>query len=185
MMVLLLFLLVIFGVPILVLVFIFNGLVTSRNSVNAAFSQIDVLLTKRADLIPNIVETVKGYAAHEKNVLENVTASRSALLNAKAPAEKFSADEGLTGALKSLFAVVENYPNLKADQNFRELQAQLSQIESEIAQTRMYYNQTVMGYNNKQQTFPANLFASSFGHAPKQFYEVAAEKKEPPKVSFS
>jgi len=185
MVVLILFLLVIFGVPLIILIYIFNNLVAARNNADAAYSQIDVLLTKRADLIPNLVETVKGYAAHERNVLENVTASRSALLGAKEPAERFKADEGLTAALKSLFAVVENYPNLKADQNFRELQGQLTQVESELAQTRSYYNDIVKTYNTKQQTFPANLFASSFGHAPRHFYEVAVEKKEPPKVSFS
>jgi LemA protein len=185
MFILLLFLLVIFGVPVLIMVGIFNGLVGSRNNVDASYSQIDVLLTKRADLIPNLVETVKGYAAHEKGVLENVTASRSALLNANGAAEKFVADNAISGALKSLFAVAENYPNLKADQNFRDLQSQLAQVESELVQTRSYYNETVRAYNTKQQVFPANLFASSFGHAPRQFYEVAVEKKEPPKVSFS
>jgi LemA protein len=107
------------------------------------------------------------------------------LMSAKTPNEKFRADEGITGALKSLFAVAENYPNLKADQNFRELQSQLTQVESEIAQSRSYYNITVRSYNTQQQTFPANLFAASFGHTPRQFYEVSAEKKEPPKVSFS
>jgi LemA protein len=180
-----LFLLIVFGVPILILIYLFNRLVGLRNNVDESYSQIDVLLTKRADLIPNLVETVKGYAAHEKNTLENVTASRSALMNAKSPADKFKADEGITGALKSLFAVAENYPNLKADQNFRELQGQLTQVESEIAQSRSYYNMTVRNYNTQQQTFPANLFATSFGHSARQFYEVSAEKKEPPKVSFN
>jgi LemA protein len=185
MFVLVLFLLIVFGVPIIILVAIFNSLVGTRNNTDAAYSQIDVLLTKRADLIPNLVETVKGYAAHEKGVLETVTASRSALLNANGAAEKFVADNAISGALKSLFAVAENYPNLKADQNFRDLQSQLSIVESELVQTRSYYNEAVRAYNTKQQVFPANLFASSFGHAPRQFYEVAVEKKEPPKVSFS
>jgi LemA protein len=185
MFVLLLFLLVVFGVPILILIAIFNSLVGAKNTADAAYSQIDVLLTKRTDLIPNLVETVKGYAAHEKGVLENVTASRSALMNAKGAGEKFVADNAMTGALKSLFAVAENYPNLKADQNFRDLQSQLSQVESELVQSRSYYNEAVRTYNTKQQVFPANLFASSFGHSPRQFYEVAAEKKEPPKVSFT
>jgi LemA protein len=107
------------------------------------------------------------------------------LLNANGAAEKFAADTAITGALKSLFAVAENYPNLKADQNFRDLQSQLSQVESELVQTRSYYNEAVRTYNTKQQVFPANLFASTFGHTPRQFYEVAAEKKEPPKVSFT
>ncbi|NLI15418.1 MAG: LemA family protein [candidate division Zixibacteria bacterium] len=185
MLVLILFLLVVFGVPIFIIAAIYNGLVGSRNNVDAAYSQIDVLLTKRADLIPRLVETVKGYAAHEKGVLENVTASRSALLNAGGAAEKFAADNAITGALKSLFAVAENYPNLKADQNFRELQSQLSQVESELMQMRTHYNETVRNYNTKQQMFPANLFAAAFGHSPRQFYEAGAEKKEPPEVSFS
>lgn len=180
-----LFLFILFIVPIVFLIFIFNRLVSLRNEVDEKFSRIDVLLTKRADLIPNIVETVKGYAKHEREVLENVTASRASLVNAHDPADKFKASEGLTGALKSLFAVVENYPNLKADMNFRNLQGELSLIESEIAQTRIFYNERVRAYNTLQQTFPANLFAQSFGHAPREYYEMAVEKKEPPKVSFS
>ncbi len=177
-------LLLLFGIPVLLLIYVYNKLVGLRNRVEETFSQIDVLLTRRADLIPNLVATVKGYAGHEKSVLENVTQSRGALLNASAPAEKFGANEGLSGALKSLFAVVENYPNLKADQNFRELQAQLAGIEEDIARARSIYNQSVRDYNTQQQTFPANLFASTFGHNPRQYYEVVQEKKEPPKVSF-
>jgi len=175
---------VLFILPIFAVIFIYNRLVRYRNLVDEAFSQIDVLLTKRADLIPNLVETVRGYAAHERTVLENVTASRASLMSAKGPGEKFRSSEELGAALKSLFAVAENYPNLKADQNFRSLQEQLSLIESEIAQTRMVYNQQVRNYNTVQQSFPANMFAGTFGHQARAYYEVAVEKKEPPRVSF-
>lgn len=179
-----LFLLILFGVPIFIVIYIYNRLISLRNRVDESYSQIDVLLTKRADLIPNLVETVKGYAKHEKSVLENVTASRASLLSAKDPGDKFKASEMISSALKSLFAVVENYPDLKADSNFRDLQSQLSQIETEIAQTRMFYNQKVRDYNILQETFPANLFAQTFSHSRRQFYEIISEKKEPPKVSF-
>ncbi|MCP4581270.1 MAG: LemA family protein [candidate division Zixibacteria bacterium] len=179
-----LFLFLLFIAPIIFIVFIYNRLVSQKNSVDEKYSQIDVLLTKRADLIPNLVETVKGYAKHEKNVLENVTAHRASMIGAKDAGDKFKASEGLSGALKSLFAVVENYPDLKADSSFRDLQAQLAQVESEIVQTRMVYNQQVKSYNTLQETFPANMFASSFGHDRRPFYEAVEEKKEPPKVSF-
>ena len=184
MFVIFLFLFILFIVPLIFVIFIYNRLVNQKNSVDEAYSQIDVLLTKRADLVPNLVETVKGYAKHEKTVLENVTASRASLMGAASPGEKFQASESLSGALKSLFAVVENYPNLKADKNFQDLQSQLAQIETEIASMRMSYNSQVRNYNTLQQTFPANLFAQSFGHAARQYYEIAVEKKEPPKVSF-
>lgn len=179
-----LLLLLMFGVPLVFLIYIYNRLINLRNRVDESYSRIDVLLTKRADLVPNLVATVKGYAGHEKSVLENVTASRGAFLNATGPAERFGASEGLSGALKSLFAVAENYPNLKADANFRQLQEKLAELENEIAQSRDIYNRSVRDYNTQQQTFPANLFAATFGHGPRQFYEVVAEKKEPPKVSF-
>jgi LemA protein len=179
-----LFLFALFILPIIFIIFIFNRLVVKRNEVDEKYSQIDVLLTKRADLVPNLVETVKGYAKHERGVLENVTASRASVMNAATPADKFSASEGLTGALKSLFAVVENYPNLKADQNFLKLQGELTSIENEIAGMRMTYNDTVRSYNTLQQTFPANMFAQSFGHTARAYFEIAPEKKEPPKVSF-
>lgn len=179
-----LFLFALFILPVIFIVFIYNRLVSLKNEVNEKYSQIDVLLAKRADLIPNLVETVKGYAKHERSVLENVTQSRASLMNAQGPAEKFKASEGLTGALKSLFAVVENYPDLKADRNFRELQDELSRVENELAQMRMIYNDKVRSYNTLQETFPANMFAQTFGHSLRDFYEVAPEKKEPPKVSF-
>ncbi|OQX91176.1 MAG: hypothetical protein B6D58_08745 [candidate division Zixibacteria bacterium 4484_95] len=182
--IIILFLLILFGVPIFIVIYIYNRLISLRNSVDETYSQIDVLLTKRADLIPNLVETVKGYAKHEKSVLENVTASRASLISAKDPGDKFKASEMISSALKSLFAVVENYPDLKADSNFRDLQSQLSEIETEIAQTRMFYNKKVRDYNILQETFPANFFAQTFGHARRQFYEIISEKKEPPKVSF-
>lgn len=184
MIVVFLFLFILFILPIIFLIFIYNRLVNLKNLVDEAYSQIDVLLTKRADLIPNLVETVKGYAKHEKGVLENVTASRASVINAKDPGEKFKASDALSSTLKTLFAVVENYPDLKADRNFKDLQDQLSQVESEIAGTRRIYNQQVRSYNTLQETFPANMFAQTFGHSPRQYYEIVAEKKEPPEVSF-
>jgi LemA protein len=184
MVVIAMFLFALFILPIIFVIFIYNRLVVQRNEVDEKYSQIDVLMTKRADLVPNLVETVKGYAGHEKGVLENVTASRASVMGAKNPEDKFTASEGLSGALKSLFAVVENYPNLKADQNFRQLQSELSSIENEIADMRMVYNDKVRAYNTLQQTFPANVFAQSFGHTVRAYFEIAPEKKEPPKVSF-
>jgi LemA protein len=184
MVVIAMFLFALFILPIIFIIFIYNRLVVQRNEVDEKYSQIDVLMTKRADLVPNLVETVKGYAVHEKGVLENVTASRASVMGAKNPEDKFTASEGLSGALKSLFAVVENYPNLKADQNFRQLQSELSSIENEIAGMRMVYNEKIRAYNTLQQTFPANMFAQSFGHKARAYFEIAPEKKEPPKVSF-
>ena len=184
MLIVFLFLFALFIMPVIFIVFIYNRLIVIRNEVDARFSQVDVLLTKRADLVPNLVETVKGYAKHEKSVLENVTASRASVMNAGGAAEKFKASEGLSSALSSLFAVVENYPELKADRNFQQLQGELSGIENEIAQMRMVYNDTVKSYNTLQETFPANLFANSFGHGLRTYYEITPEKKEPPKVSF-
>jgi len=184
MIILFLFLFVLFILPIVFIVFIYNRLVNLKNQVEKAYGQIDVLLTKRADLIPNLVETVKGYAKHEKEVLENVTASRASVMNAKTDNEKFKASDILSSTLKTLFAVVENYPDLKADRNFKDLQSRLSQVESEIVGTRMNYNEQVRAYNTLQETFPANMFAQTFNHSPRAYYEVAEEKKEPPRVSF-
>lgn len=179
-----LFLFALFILPVIFIAFIYNRLVTVKNEVDERFSQIDVMLTKRADLVPNLVETVKGYAKHEKSVLENVTASRASLMNAQGVSDKFKASEGLAGAISSLFAVVENYPDLKADTNFRQLQGELTNIENEIAELRMTYNDSVRSYNTLQETFPANLFAQSFGNSKRAYYDIAPEKKEPPKVSF-
>jgi LemA protein len=164
---------------------IYNRLVNQKNSAAAAWHQIDVQLTRRADLVGNLVETVKGYAAHEKTVLEDVTNARASVAASKTPAQASEASSGLELALSRLFAVAENYPNLKANTNFLELQAQLQEIESRLAAAREYYNETVRRYNIACESFPANIFAATFGFIPREFFTVAPTKVEPPKVSFS
>ena len=163
---------------------IYNGLVTARNKVKNAWAQIDVQLNRRADLIPNLVETVKGYAGHEKSVFEDVTAARAGLMNANGVKEISEANNQLSSTLKTLFAVAENYPELKANENFKELQAQLAQTEDKIAYSRQFYNDSVMMYNNKCQTFPSNIFAGMFRFKEADFFEAAGEARSVPKVEF-
>ena len=163
----------------------YNRLVVMRNRIENAWSQIDVQLKRRFDLIPNLVETVKGYAKHERTVFENVTQARTAFLNAgpdiKAQAQ---ADAMLTGALKSLFAVAEAYPDLKANQNFLLLQEELSGTESKIAYARQFYNDSVLQYDNGLEMFPTNLLAGMFGFQPKPYFEAPAVEREAVKVQF-
>lgn len=163
---------------------IFNRLVTLRNRVDNAWSQIDVQLRRRYDLIPNLVETVKGYAAHEKETLERVIQARSSAMSAEGIQAKGEAENMLTGTLKSLFALAEAYPDLKANQNFLMLQEELSGTESKIAYARQLYNDSAMTYNTGQQTFPAAIFAKMFGHSPREYFEIEEEAKEPVKVQF-
>lgn len=167
-----------------IIVALYNGLVTARNKVKNAWAQIDVQLNRRADLIPNLVETVKGYAGHEKSVFEDVTAARAGLMNANGVKEIGEANNQLTNTLKTLFAVAENYPELKANENFKELQAQLAESEDKIAYSRQFYNDTVLMYNNKCQTFPSNLIAGLFGFKEADFFEAAGEARSVPKVEF-
>ena len=169
---------------IIYIVYLYNSLITLRNRVKNAWSQIDVQLKRRTDLIPNLVETVKGYATHEKTVFENVTKARSSLMNAKTVQENAEANNLLTDTLKSLFAVAENYPELKASENFRELQAMLSETEDKIAYSRQFYNDTVLMYNNKVQMFPSNLMANLFTFTEAEFFEVAEAEKAVPEVKF-
>lgn len=169
---------------VLYIIFLYNRLVRLRNQTDNSWHQIDVQLQKRADLVPNLVETVKGYAAHERGVFESVTQARSQWQKAATVGEKAEATNMLTGALKSLFAVAENYPELKANQNFLMLQEELAGIESKIAYARQFYNDSVMSYNNSQQTFPANLFARNFGFSAKEYFQVEETKREVPKVDF-
>jgi len=176
-------LLIIIGI-LVYFVSIYNSLVKLRNRVKNAWSQIDVQLKRRTDLIPNLMETVKGYAAHEKGVLENVTRARANLMNAQTPQENAEANNVLSGALKSLFAVAENYPDLKASQNFQDMQRQLSETEDKIAYSRQFYNDTVLMYNNKIQMFPSNLVASQFNFLEEEFFEVADTEREVPEVKF-
>ena len=185
----LLFLLLLVVLFILILIIgyvilIYNKLVTLSARIDNAKSQIEVQLKRRYDLIPNLVETVKGYAKHEKGIFENVTKARSAWQKAKTPAEKAKAENMLVGALKSLFAVVENYPTLKASENFKLLQEQLESIESKIAYARQFYNDSVLAYNNKIQMFPTNVFAKVFHFKPKEFFEIGEAERAAPKVTF-
>lgn len=179
-----LIILVIIILIVVVFVYLYNSLVKLRNRVKNAWSQIDVQLNRRADLIPNLVETVKGYAKHEKTVFENVTAARAGLMNAKTVQETAEANNILTETLKSLFAVAENYPDLKASENFRELQGQLEETENKIAYSRQFYNDTVLMYNNKCQMVPSNIIASLFNFQEEEFFEIEETKREVPKVEF-
>lgn len=164
---------------------IYNGLVVLRNRFENAWSQIDVQLKRRTDLIPNLLETVKGYAAHEKEVFTKVTEARSALVNAQGVQDQAQANNMLTGALKSLFAVAEAYPELKANQNFMMLQEELSGTESKIAYARQFYNDTILKYDNKREKFPSNIIANLFGFKDKEYFEVVETDREPVKVDFS
>lgn len=164
---------------------VYNGLAKLRVRIKEAWSQIDVQLKRRTDLIPNLVETVKGYASHEKELFENVTKARSALMNASNPKEAGEADNMLSGALKSLFAVAENYPELKASENFKQLQGDLTDTEDKIAYSRQFYNSVVRDYNEKLVVFPSNVIGGLFGFKEEVFFEVNEADREPVKVDFS
>jgi LemA protein len=169
---------------LLFLVLLYNGLVQKRNRVGNAWAQIDVQLKRRHDLIPNLVETVKGYAAHERGTFEAVTQARAQAAGAQTPAAAAAAENVLTQALGRLFAVAEAYPELKANQNFLELQAQLQDTEDKIAISRQVYNDTVLTYNNAIQVFPAVLFAGALGFGPREFFAADEGDREAPAVSF-
>ena len=178
-------LLVIIGAMAVLAVGMYNGLITLRNRCDNAWSQVDVQLRRRYDLIPNLVETVKGYAKHESGVFERVTQARAAAVNAQTVKAQGEADNMLTGALKSLFAVVEAYPDLKANQNFLMLQEELDGTESKVAYARQFYNDVVMKFNMKQQVFPSNILANMFGFKTKEYFQIEEEAaKGPVKVSF-
>ena len=168
----------------IVLAMMYNGLVQLRVRSDSAWSDIDVQLKRRHDLIPNLVETVKGYAAHEKGTFENIAKFRSMAMQATGPADKAAAENQLTGALKSLFAVAENYPELKASEEFTQLQGSLSQTEDSIQNARRYYNAVVRDLNTKIQSFPTNILAGMFGFTARQFFETAAADREPVQVKF-
>jgi LemA protein len=178
-------LLVIIGAVAVLAIGMYNGLITLRNRCDNAWSQVDVQLRRRYDLIPNLVETVKGYAKHESGVFERVTQARAAAVNAQTVKAQGEADNMLTGALKSLFAVVEAYPDLKANQNFLMLQEELDGTESKVAYARQFYNDVVMKFNMKQQVFPSNILANMFGFKTKEYFQIEEEAaKGPVKVSF-
>lgn len=178
---------IVLGVLALIIAYVwftYNSLVVLRERIKEAISGIDVQLKRRASLIPNIVESVKGYAKHEKEVFENVTKARSALVKAESPREKAAADNMLTGALKTLFAVAEAYPNLQASENFKHLQEELSDTENKISYSRQFYNSNVLDYNTKIKLFPGSLIAAQFGFKQEEFFEADEESKKDVKVNF-
>lgn len=162
----------------------YNALITLKQRLKEALSGIDVQLKRRADLIPNLVESVKGYAKHEREVFQNVTEARSALMKAKSPHEKAEADNMLTGALKTLFAVAEAYPNLRANENFQQLQEELSDTENKVSYSRQFYNSNVLALNTKVKTFPSSLVARQFGFKEEEFFEADEAERKTPKVQF-
>lgn len=172
------------GLMLIVAIGIYNSLIVKRNRVRNGWAQIDVQLKRRYDLIPNLVETVKGYAAHEKAIFERIAEARSLAINAQGPAAAAAANNQLTETLKTLFAVVENYPNLKANENFARLQEELAGTENKISFARQFYNDVVMDYNNSTQMFPANIFAGIFGFKPAEQYTVPEAERTAPQVKF-
>ena len=178
---------IILALVVVAFVFIltYNGLVRARLRTKEAWSGIDVQLKRRASLIPNLVETVKGYAAHERGTLEAVTEARARLQQAGSPGEAAQANNMLTQTLRSLFAVAEAYPDLKANQNFLDLQRQLSDTEDKIAYARQFYNTNSLSYNTKTQTFPSVILANMFGFQPVEFFEAEEEARQDVNVSFA
>lgn len=175
------------AVVLLILIFViatYNKLVTLRNKVKNSFAQIDAQLQRRFDLIPNLVETVKGFASHEKELLEKVATVRSGYMNAASNREKMEMDNQLTQSLKTLFAVAENYPELKSNTNFLQLQKELSETEDKVTYSRQFYNDSVTIYNSKIQMFPSNLIAGMFGFKEEELFRTVEEARTAPKVSF-
>lgn len=166
-------------------VLIYNSLVRLRERADGAWADIDVQLKRRHDLIPNLVETVKGYASHEKGTLEAVVQARSSAMNAQGPADAARAEGMLAGALKSLFALAENYPQLQAAGGFRDLQGQLGEIEEKVSQARRYYNAVIRDYNTKVGSVPSNVVARTFGFKEREFFEMEEAERAVPKVDFS
>lgn len=169
---------------IVYLVSMYNGFIILRTRIQEALSGIDVQLKRRADLIPNLVETVKGYAKHEKEIFENVTKARASMMNAGSLQEKAEANNQLSGALKSLFAVAEAYPDLKANTNFQDLQRQLEDTEDKVSFSRQFYNSNVLDFNSKVQLFPGNIIAGMFGFTIAEFFAATEEEKKKIDVKF-
>ena len=184
--------LLIIGIIVIIFVVIFaliywgfyNKIIRQENRIDNSWAQIDVQLRRRADLIPNLMNAVKGYMKHEKEVLENVTKARTSLMNAKSPQENIDADNMLTGALKTLFAVSENYPDLKANQNFLNLQDELTHTEDKIAYSRQHYNDSVLRFNNTIETFPGLWFAKRMKRKAREMLQIPEASRELPKVEF-
>ena len=180
-------LIVIIAVVVVIAMFFvstYNGLVKLRNMVKDQWAQIDVLLKRRADLIPNLVETVKGYAKHESETLEAVINARNKAVSATTTEDEIKANGELSGALSKLFALAESYPDLKANTNFMDLQANLKETEDKIAYARQFYNDAVLKYKNKLEMFPSNIVAGMFGFKPEPFFEATEAEKENPQVKF-
>ena len=179
-------LILIIGVVLIVLYVwsTYNSLATGKVRIKEALSGIDVQLKRRVDLVPNLLATVKGYAKHEKELLENVTKARSSLMNAHSAKEKANSDNMLSSALKSLIGIAENYPDLKASKNFLHLQEELSDIEGKIAYSRQFHNSNVQNYNSALAAFPGSLIGNMFGYKPEEFFAAKESEKEPIKVSF-
>src|SRR5690349_7337928 len=181
---------IIVGILVILVLFAFaayNRLVTLRQRVGQSFADIDVQLKQRHDLIPNLVETVKGYAAHERGTLEAVVQARNTAMAAQGPAQQAAAENMLSGTLRQLFALSEAYPDLKANANFQQLQAELTDIENKLAASRRFFNNAVQEYNTSIQQFPAALFAGMFGFGPREFFDVGEERKtldQAPQVKF-
>jgi len=181
-----LLIIIILVVVIFILIYVgyYNKIIRMENRIDNSWAQIDVQLRRRAELIPNLMETVKGYMKHEREVLENVTKARSALMSAKTPQENINADNMLTGALKSLFAVAENYPDLKANTNFLNLQDELTNTENKIAYSRQHFNDSVLSFNNTIETFPGLWFAKRMGKKTREMLQIPEAAREVPKVKF-
>lgn len=162
----------------------YNRFKRLENRIDNSLSQIDVQLRRRGELVPNLIETVKGYAKHEKSIMEKVANARAAMMKADDMQDKIKAGNQLQQTLKSLFAVAENYPQLRANENFMQLQQELSAIEDKIAFSRQYYNDSILTYNNSVETFPGNIFAGIFGHKEKPFLDIPVEVRAVPKVKF-
>ncbi|MGH9185802.1 MAG: LemA family protein [Acidimicrobiales bacterium] len=180
-------LLILLAIVVLLAVYVivqYNGLVSLRNRIENAWAQIDVQLKRRYDLIPNLVETVKGYASHEQETLEKVVQARNAAISAEGPAEQAQAENIISGALKSIFALSEAYPDLKANENFLNLQEELSGTEGRIAYARQFYNDVVNRYNTKIQSFPSNILAGMFRFTEREYFEADDDSRGPVSVSF-
>lgn len=183
---LLIFWILIAIVVLLFLIFVgyYNRFVVLSNRIENSLGQIDVQLKRRADLIPNLVETVKGYAKHEKEAIKEVTDARKALVSAKGLPDRVKADRNLEGALGRLFAIAEGYPDLKANTNFLELQRELTSTEDKVAYSRQFYNDSILDYNNKCKTFPGKMFASMYGFQPKEYIQIPEADRKPVSVKF-
>ena len=169
---------------VLMIIYYFNKFVLLSNRIDNSLSQIDVQLKRRADLVPNLINTVKGYAKHEKGIMDSVTRARQTLIGARDIVSKVKAGNQLQSALGKLFAIAENYPQLKANENFLQLQQELSAIEDKVAYSRQFYNDSILDYNNSVQTFPGTFFASIFGKKQKEFLKIPEVQRAVPKVEF-